>query len=103
MVEFDVHTTSDGGLVICTTNAGPLHRWHGIEEMTLEQVRSLDAGSRSLRSSQARRCRRSEAIAALPAPIWLNIHLKTVDAACSLGFGGAVHGEPACVSRTVRT
>lgn len=89
MVEFDVHTTSDGGLVImhdhtvdrCTDGTGR------IEEMTLEQVRSLDAGSRfSAEFAGQKVPTLSEAIAALPAPIWLNIHLKTVDAACSLGF-----------------
>ncbi len=89
MAEFDVHRTVDGELVVmhdatvdrCTDGTGK------IAEMTLEQIRSLDAGSRfSPEFAGERVPTLTEAIQALPAPIWLNIHLKTVDHSGALGF-----------------
>jgi len=89
MVEFDVHLTADGQLVVmhdgsvdrCTDGTGK------IADMTLQQVQSLDAGSWFGPEFAGQRVPTfAQAAAALPAPIWLNIHLKTVDQAASLGF-----------------
>ena len=89
MVEFDVHLTADGHLVVmhdptvdrCTDGTG------AIAQMTLEQIRALDAGGwfdPAFAGQQVPTF--AEVAATLPAPMWLNIHLKTVDAGGALGF-----------------
>lgn len=89
MVEFDVHLTADGHLVVmhdetvdrCTDGSGR------IADMTLAQIKALDAGSwrgAEFRGQQVPTF--AEAARALPAPLWLNIHLKTVDASAEKGF-----------------
>jgi len=82
MTELDVHLCADNELIVmhdgtvdrCTDGTG------AIAEMTLAQIKDLDAG---IKFSQEFRGERvptfAEAAAALPAPMWLNIHLKTVD------------------------
>ncbi len=81
MIEFDVHRLADGALAImhdptvdrCTDGAGAL------EEMTLAEVRALDAGSHFDAAFAAERVPTfAEALAAIPPPIRMNIHLKTV-------------------------
>jgi glycerophosphoryl diester phosphodiesterase len=89
MVEFDVHLTADGELVVmhddtvdrCTDGIGV------IAQMTLAQVRALDAGGwRGAEFRGQRVPTFAEAAAALPPPVWLNIHLKTVDPVGARGF-----------------
>ncbi|MGD9497745.1 MAG: glycerophosphodiester phosphodiesterase [Armatimonadota bacterium] len=81
MVEFDVHQLADGALVVmhdatvdrCTDGSGRL------AEMTLPQVRRLDAGSwfgPEFAATQVPTM--AEALEAIPPPVLLNIHLKTV-------------------------
>ena len=82
MVEFDVHLTADGHLVVmhdptvdrCTNGSG------AIAEMTLAEIKALDAGSWFAAEFAGERVPTfAETVAVLPVPIWLNIHLKTVD------------------------
>lgn len=82
MVEFDVHLTADSKLVImhdftvdrCTDGSGE------IAAMTLDQIKRLDAGSYFGAQFAGQRVPTfEEAVAALPTPICLNIHLKTAD------------------------
>lgn len=89
MVEFDVHQTADGRLVVmhdatvdrCTDGSG------AIAEMTLAELKALDAGNWFAPEFAGQRVPTfAEAVAALPAPIWLNIHLKTVDESGELDF-----------------
>lgn len=81
MIEFDVHRLADGALAVmhdstvdrCTDGVGAL------AEMTREQVRALDAGSWfDARFAGERVPTFAEVLAAIPAPVRLNIHLKTV-------------------------
>jgi len=81
MVEFDVHRLADGALAVmhdatadrCTDGSGAL------DEMTLDEVRALDAGSWfAAEFAGVQVPTMAEALAALPAPVLLNIHLKTV-------------------------
>lgn len=95
MIEFDVHRLADGALAVmhdatvdrCTDGSGAL------AEMTLAQVRSLDAGSWFASEFAGTRVpTMAEALAAIPAPVLLNIHLKTVPEP-SWGFEQAVLAE----------
>ncbi len=96
MVEFDVHRLADGALAVmhdatvdrCTDGSGAL------AEMTLAEVRRLDAGSWfSPDFAGARVPTMAEALASLPAPVLLNIHLKTV----SDGAGDFERSVLACI------
>jgi glycerophosphoryl diester phosphodiesterase len=89
MVEFDVHLTADGELVVmhdytvdrCTDGVGV------IAEMTLAQIKALDAGSwRGAEFRGQRVPTFAGAVAVLPPPVWLNIHLKTLDPVGARGF-----------------
>jgi glycerophosphoryl diester phosphodiesterase len=89
MVELDVHLTADGHLVVmhdatvdrCTNGAG------AIADMTLAQIKALDAGSRFAPEFAGETVPTfAEAAAVLTPPMWLNIHLKTVDVSGALGF-----------------
>lgn len=89
MVEFDVHLTADGNLVVmhdekvdrCTDGTGL------IAEMTLEQIKALDAGAwRGAEFEGQQVPTFAEAVAVLPPPVWLNIHLKTLDPAANRGL-----------------
>ncbi len=89
MVEFDVHQTADNQLVVmhdptvdrCTDGSG------AIADMTLAQIKSLDAGVRFDVAFAGHRVPTfREAVGALPAPVWLNIHLKPVDPGGTLEF-----------------
>lgn len=89
MVELDVHQSRDGALVVmhdptvdrCTDGSG------AIADMTLEQIKALDAGGWFAPEFAGERVPTfGEAAAALPPPMWLNIHLKTVDTSGALGF-----------------
>jgi glycerophosphoryl diester phosphodiesterase len=79
MVELDVRLTKDGHLVILhdetldrTTNGEGK-----ISEMTLEEVKDLDAGSwKSANFTGERVPELSEVLEIMPDHIWLNIHLK---------------------------
>ena len=79
MIEFDVRLTKDGQLVILhdetvdrTTNGTGK-----IEDLKLEQVRQLDAGSwKSLDFQGEKVPTFAEALAVMPDNIWLNVHLK---------------------------
>lgn len=95
MVEFDVHRLADGALVVmhdatvdrCTDGSGAL------AEMTLAEVRALDAGSWFAAEFAGTRVPTlAETLAAIPAPILLNIHLKTVPDP-SWGFEQSVLAE----------
>lgn len=95
MVEFDVHRLADGALVVmhdatvdrCTDGSGAL------AEMTLAEVRALDAGSWFAAEFAGTRVPTlAETLAAIPAPILLNIHLKTVPDP-SWGFEQSVPAE----------
>jgi len=81
MIEFDVHRLADGQLAVmhddtvdrCTDGSGLL------AEMTLAEVKALDAGSWfDQRFAGTRVPTLPEAIEAIPAPIEMNVHLKTV-------------------------
>ncbi len=81
MIEFDVHLLADGELAVmhdavvdrCTDGSGPL------EEMTLAELKALDAGSWfDERFAGTRVPTLRETIEAIPAPIEMNVHLKTV-------------------------
>lgn len=81
MIEFDVNLLADGALAVmhdptvdrCTDGSGAL------AEMTLEQVRGLDAGAWFDESFAGERVPTlAETLAAIPAPTLLNMHLKTV-------------------------
>ena len=79
MVEFDVRLTSDGhialmhdGTVDRTTNGRG-----SVVELTLAELRKLDAGSWKSQSFQGEPIPTlDEALAMVPRNIWLNIHLK---------------------------
>lgn len=95
MVEFDVHRLADGALVVmhdatvdrCTDGSGAL------AEMTLAEVRALDAGSWFAAEFAGTRVPTlAETLAAISAPILLNIHLKTVPDP-SWGFEQSVLAE----------
>ena len=85
MIEFDVRMTKDGKLVIIhdetvdrTTNGKGK-----IGELTLKQVRLLDAGSWKSSDFEGERIPTfTETLAAMPDNIWLNVHLK---GGCKLG------------------
>jgi glycerophosphoryl diester phosphodiesterase len=87
MIEFDVQRTRDGELVLM--HDGTINRTTNgrgkVGEMTLAEVRRLDAG---LWKGEAFRGERiptlDEALAMMPANIWLNVHLKG-DAALAEG------------------
>ena len=81
MIEFDVHRLADGELAVmhdptvdrCTDGTGAL------AEMTIGKVRGLDAGAWFSPEFAGQRVPTlAEALAAIPAPVRLNIHLKTV-------------------------
>jgi len=81
MIEFDVHRLADAELAVmhdatvdrCTDGTGAL------AEMTLAQVKALDAGSWfDPRFAGTKVPTLREAIDAIPAPIAMNVHLKTV-------------------------
>jgi len=81
MVEFDVHELADGALVVmhdatvdrCTDGTGAL------AEMTLDEVRALDAGAWFAPQFAGTRVPTlAETLEALPDPVLLNIHLKSV-------------------------
>lgn len=81
MIEFDVHRLADAELAVmhdatvdrCTDGTGAL------AEMTLAQVKGLDAGSWfDPRFAGTKVPTLREAIKAIPAPIEMNVHLKTV-------------------------
>jgi glycerophosphoryl diester phosphodiesterase len=81
MVEFDVHRLADGELAVmhdptvdrCTDGSGELAK------MTLPEVKGLDAGSWfGGRFAGTRVPTLREAIEAIPAPIAMNVHLKSV-------------------------
>jgi glycerophosphoryl diester phosphodiesterase len=89
MVEFDVHLTADNALVVMhdftvdrtTDGTG------AIAELTLAQIKSLSAGiKRGPQFAGERVPTFQETVAALPAPIHLNIHLKTRDEHGDRGF-----------------
>jgi glycerophosphoryl diester phosphodiesterase len=80
VVEFDVHITKDGHLVVthdasverCTNGVGL------VAEMTLDQIKQLDAGSwfsEHFRGEPVPTLQ--EMMAAIPAPVWINVHLKS--------------------------
>ena len=79
MIELDVRMTKDKKLVILhdesvdrTTNGSGK-----IEELTLKQVKKLDAGSwKSAEFKNLKIPIFSEALAVIPHNIWLNVHLK---------------------------
>jgi len=81
MIEFDVHRLADAELAVmhdatvdrCTDGTGAL------AEMALAQVKGLDAGSWfDPRFAGAKVPTLREAMQAIPAPITMNVHLKTV-------------------------
>jgi len=89
MVELDIHQTADGALVVMhdftvdrtTDGAGAL------AELTLGEIKRLDAGGWFSEEFAGERVPTfAEVVEALPAPIWLNIHLKTRDGDATLGF-----------------
>jgi glycerophosphoryl diester phosphodiesterase len=79
MIEFDVRMTKDGHLVILhdetvdrTTNGKGK-----ISELTIDEVKHLDAGSwKSDKFSDERIPTLKEVLATMPENIWLNIHIK---------------------------
>lgn len=79
MIEFDVRMTKDEQLVILhdetvdrTTNGKGK-----IEDLTLKQVKQLDAGSwRGVEFKKEKIPTFAEALAEMPDNIWLNVHLK---------------------------
>jgi len=79
MIELDVRMTKDRHLVILhdetvdrTTNGTGK-----IEDLTLEQVKHLDAGSWKSQDFESEKIPTfTEALAAMPDNIWLNVHLK---------------------------
>ena len=79
MIEFDVRMTKDGHLVIMhdktvdrTTNGKGL-----VRELTLKQIKELDAGSwKSEKFKGERVPLLSEALAVIPKNMWINLHLK---------------------------
>ncbi|EON76456.1 Glycerophosphoryl diester phosphodiesterase [Lunatimonas lonarensis] len=79
MIEFDVQLTKDGSLVVMhdatvdrTTNGSGK-----VSDLTLEQIRSLDAGSwMGERFKGIQVPELHEVLAIMPRDIWLNIHLK---------------------------
>lgn len=79
MIEFDVFMTADSELVVIhdptvdrTTNGNGR-----VSEMTLEQIKSLDAGSwKSQRFRNERIPTLKEVLDMMPRNIWLNVHLK---------------------------
>jgi len=96
MVEFDVHMTADGELVVmhdptvdrCTDGSGE------IALMSLAQIKSLDAGIKFSPDFVGEKVPTfAEAVEALPSPIWLNIHLKTMDTTGNRGFEDRFMGE----------
>jgi glycerophosphoryl diester phosphodiesterase len=104
MVEFDVHRLADGALVVmhdatvdrCTDGSGAL------AEMTLAEVRALDAGSWFAAEFAGTRVPTlAETLAAISAPILLNIHLKTVPDP-SWGFEQSVLAEIEAADATPR-
>ena len=86
MIEFDVRMTKDGHLVVLhdetvdrTTNGKG-----EISELTLEEVKRLDAGSWKSEKFRGEKIPTfKEALAVMPDNIWLNVHIK----------GGAKLGE----------
>ena len=94
MIELDVWWTADRALVImhdatvdrCTDGTGV------IEQMTLEQVSSLDAGSwKDARFAGERAPTLGEALATIAPPTKINMHLKTVSD--DPAFERQVYGE----------
>jgi glycerophosphoryl diester phosphodiesterase len=89
MVELDVHLTADNALVVMhdfavdrTTDGSG-----AIAELTLAQIKSFSAGiKRGAEFAQERVPTFEEAVAVLPAPMHLNIHLKTRDEHGDRGF-----------------
>ncbi len=79
MIEFDVRMTKDGHLVILhdetvdrTTNGNGK-----ISDLTLDQVKHLDAGSwKSEKFAGETLPTLKEALAVMPENIWLNVHIK---------------------------
>lgn len=86
MIEFDVQLTKDGALVLMhdatvdrTTNGKGR-----VADLTLEEVKKLDAGEKMNQLFQGTRIPTfEEALAIFPRHVWLNCHLK----------GGAALGE----------
>ena len=79
MIEFDVALTKDGQLVLMhdatvdrtTDGTGP------VADLTLEEVRKLDAGAwKGKKFKNERVPTLKEALAMMPENIWLNVHLK---------------------------
>ncbi len=78
-VEFDIQWTKDGHIVVMhdatvdrTTNGKGR-----VADLTFEQIRSLDAGSHmGLRFAGERVPTLEEALAVMPANIWINVHTR---------------------------
>ena len=91
MIEFDVHLTRDGELVIIhdlsvdrTTDGQGT-----VTEMSLEELRSLDAGSWMGSEFEGEKIPTlAETLAMMPVNIWLNVHVKSTS-----GIGGLVARE----------
>ncbi len=79
MVEFDLALTKDSHIVLMhDTTVNRTTNGHGnVADLTLSELRSLDAGSwKSWKYRNERIPTLSEALEVLPSNIWLNIHLK---------------------------
>jgi glycerophosphoryl diester phosphodiesterase len=86
MIEFDVRMTMDGHLVILhDETVDRTSKGRGkVSELSLDEVKQLDAGSwKSAEFAGEKIPTLKEALAVMPADIWLNVHLK----------GGAELGE----------
>ncbi|NND09146.1 MAG: glycerophosphodiester phosphodiesterase [Saprospiraceae bacterium] len=91
MIEFDVHLTSDGELVIIHDNSvdRTTDGQGTVAEMSLEELRSLDAGSWISSEFKGEKVPTlAETLAMMPINIWLNVHVKSTS-----GIGGLVAKE----------
>jgi glycerophosphoryl diester phosphodiesterase len=87
MIEFDIQFTKDGALVLMhdsTVNRTTNNGLGKVSDLTLAQIKSLDAGSKfGAQFAGTRIPTFEEALAVFPKNVWLNCHLK----------GGAALGE----------
>jgi len=79
-IEFDVHLTKDGHVVVIhdATVDATTDGKGAVAEMTLEQIRKLDAGIKKHKRFAGERIPTlAEALDCMPLNVWLNIHLKS--------------------------
>ncbi len=100
-VELDVHVTADGHAVVIHDGSvdRTTDRYGTVAELAFDDIRRMDAGSWFAAEFTSERIPTlAEALAAVPAPLWVNIHLRAHENQsdrCERAVAQAIHGAGA--------